>query len=85
MRGSRSRSKSRAGGGTRPRDGKEISSLIARPLQADTDAGSLPHASASADAAALYLWLWGHGEPVEVTGDADAVEIVTELVAQGID
>lgn len=72
-------------GGTRPRDGKEISSLIARPLQADTDAGSLPHASASADAAALYLWLWGRGEPVEVTGDADAVEIVTELVAQGID
>ncbi|UQN14774.1 maleylpyruvate isomerase N-terminal domain-containing protein [Gulosibacter sp. ACHW.36C] len=70
--------------GTRPRDGEPFSALVARLRRADADASSLPHATASADAVALYLWLWGRGEPVEVTGDAVAVEHVEALVAQGI-
>lgn len=71
--------------GTRPRDNEQFSALVARPRRADADAASLPHAAASADVVGLYLWLWGRGEPVEVTGDAAAVEHVEALVAQGID
>lgn len=66
--------------GTRPRDGKELSQLLARPLPAGSrssgDGGSpsdavdtLPRAVASGLAPALYLWLWGRERALDVFED----------------
>jgi uncharacterized protein (TIGR03083 family) len=63
--------------GTRPRDGQELSQLLARPLpegappvQAGGDGGAagggpLPRAVARGSAAALHLWVWGRAAALE--------------------
>lgn len=80
--------------GTRPRDGKEFSQLVATPPSDGEGAEALPSVTASGSARALYLWLWGRGDAlsggdaadaVDVRGDDVAVEHLTALLDQGID
>ncbi|WP_152351418.1 maleylpyruvate isomerase N-terminal domain-containing protein [Brachybacterium subflavum] len=79
--------------GTRPRDGEELSQLLARPLPGEgqggggggesSDAvGALPRAVASGLAPALYLWLWGRERALDVLEEgAQSVELTGDATA----
>lgn len=79
--------------GTRPRDGKELSQLLGRPLPAasrssgDGDNPSdavdtLPRAVASGLAPALYLWLWSRESALDLLEDGpQSIELTGDAAA----
>lgn len=81
--------------GTRPRDGKEFESTVARLLEDPADAAELPRATVSGEPFALALWAWGRAQAldhlagdarkIEIHGEDEAITALDALIAEGHD